>query len=252
MKIIRLENVGKKFILPHQGDGIVGNIFPKLSSQKTTEEFWALRDINMEIDEGRVIGIIGRNGAGKSTLLNIIAGICVPSEGKIEINGKVSSLLTLGAGFQDELSGKENIYLNASILGMRKEEIKRKFRQIVDFSELDGFLDVPIQTYSQGMRMRLGFSVAIHIDFDILAIDEIISVGDVSFQKKCYEKIIDFKRQGKTMVITTQSLDIIERICDEVFLLENGKLEMQGEPEFAIGRYLKLLDEKKFSKVQSL
>ena len=250
MKIIQLENVGKKFILSHQGDGLIGNIFPRLSSQMTIEEFWALKNINIEIGEGRVIGIIGRNGAGKSTLLNIIAGICTPTEGKIEIKGRVSSLLSLGAGFQDELSGKENIYLNASILGMKREEVKRKFRQIVDFSELDGFLDVPIQTYSQGMRMRLGFSVGIHVDFDVLVIDEIISVGDVSFQKKCYEKIIDFKRQGKTMVITTQSLDIVERICDEVFLLENGKLEAQGEPEFVINRYLKLLNERGFSKIQ--
>jgi len=200
-------------ILTHQKDGVTKGLFSSFPRQKMVTEFWALRNINIEIEQGKVIGIIGRNGAGKTTLLNILAGISTPTIGEVKINGQVSSLLTLGAGFQDELTGKENIYLNASILNINRDEIKKKYRSIVEFSELDGFLDYPLRAYSQGMRLRLGFSVAIHMDFDIILTDEILSVGDVSFQKKCFDKIEDFRKQGKTMVIISQNLDIINRIC---------------------------------------
>jgi len=252
MSVIQLENVGKKFILSHKKDGLIEDFLPNISAQKTNEEFWALKNINMEIGKGKIIGIVGRNGAGKTTLLNILAGITTPTEGKIKINGKVSSLLTLGAGFQEELSGEENTYLNASILGMSNKEIEGKYKSIVEFSELDGFLDTPVKTYSQGMKMRLGFSIAAHVNFDILLIDEIIGVGDVSFQKKSYERIVDFKREDKTMVISTQNLDVIERLSDKVYLLENGRIEAEGDPEYMVERYLKLLSEKKFSKVSQL
>ena len=250
MKIIRLDGIGKKFVITHQKDKMVKRFFAP--GENTATEFWALKDVSVEIEQGKVIGVIGRNGAGKTTLLNILAGVSTPTEGRIDINGKVASLLTLGAGFQIELTGKENIYLNASIIGMSRSEINKKYKSIVDFSEIDGFLDAPLHSYSQGMRLRLGFSVAVHTDFNILLIDEIIAVGDVSFQKKCYEKIVDFKRQGKTMIITTQALDIIERICDEVILLENGKIESYGEPESVINLYLKLLSQKGLSEVQCL
>lgn len=245
MKTIKLENVGKRFILSRQRDGSTRSLFYSLPKQRIATEFWALRSINMEVEKGKVIGIIGRNGAGKSTLLNILAGISAPTVGKVEINGRVSSLLTLGAGFQDELTGEENIYLNSSILGMSRNEISKKYRSIVEFSELDGFLDSPLQTYSQGMRLRLGFSVAIHMDFDIFLIDEILSVGDVSFQKKSFDKIEEFRKQGKTMLITTQSLDIIERLCEEAYLLENGEVVEKGYPQKVNVRYLELLKEKK-------
>lgn len=250
MKVIELQNVGKRFVLSHQKSGLLNDFLPNFLNQATTRELWALKNINMEVKSGQVVGIIGRNGAGKTTLLNILAGISIPTEGKVDITGKVSTLLTLGAGFQEELSGRENIYLNASILGMNRKEIKEKFPGIIDFSELDGFLDVPLRTYSQGMLMRLGFSIATHIDFDILLTDEVLYVGDVLFQKKCYEKIVDFKRHGKTMIITTQDLTIIERLCDKVFLLENGSIEAQGEAELVVGRYLKLLNERKFSETR--
>lgn len=245
MKVIKLKNVGKKFILMHQSDSATKRLFYSFPRQKIATEFWALKNIDMEFEKGKVVGIIGRNGAGKSTLLNILAGISSPTVGKVEIDGRVSSLLTLGAGFQDELTGKENIYLNSSILRMSRNEVNKKYRSIVEFSELDGFLDSPLQTYSQGMRVRLGFSVAIHIDFDILLIDEILSVGDVSFQKKCFDKIEEFRRQGKSMVITTQSLDVIERICEEACLLENGEIVEKGYPQKVTGRYLELLNEKR-------
>lgn len=245
MKAIRLENVGKKFILTHHKDRPAGNLFSSFPGQKISADFWALRNINMELEKGKVVGIIGRNGSGKTTLLNILAGISSPTMGKVEINGRVSSLLTLGAGFQEELTGKENIYLNSSILGMTRAEINKKYRSIVEFSELDGFLDSPLHAYSQGMRLRLGFSVATHMDFDILLIDEILSVGDVSFQKKCFDKIEEFRKQQKTMVITTQSLDVIERLCEEAFLLENGEIAQKGSSQKVAARYLELLNEKK-------
>jgi ABC-type polysaccharide/polyol phosphate transport system ATPase subunit len=252
MQTIRLENLGKKFILSHHNyheekmaKGFSPSFPVHLIRQKITNEFWALRGINMEIEQGKVIGIIGRNGAGKSTLLNILAGISTPTVGKIEVNGRISNLLTLGAGFQDELTGKENIYLNSSILGMTHIEVNKKYRSIIEFSELDGFLDYPLQAFSQGMRLRLGFSIAVHMDFDILLIDEIFSVGDVSFQKKCFDKIEEFRKQGKTMIIVTQALDVIERICEEAFLLENGEIAEKGHPQKVINRYLELLEEKK-------
>jgi ABC-type polysaccharide/polyol phosphate transport system ATPase subunit len=244
MKAIKLEKVGKKFTLTYQRDKIKKGFFYSFSGQKVNTEFWALKDVTMEIEKGSVVGIIGRNGAGKTTLLNILAGITTPTIGKVEINGRVSSMLTLGAGFQNEFTGKENIYLNSSILGMSRNEINKKYRSIVEFSELDRFLDSPLQTYSQGMRLRLGFSVAIYMDFDILLIDEIISVGDVSFQKKCFDKIEEFKKQDKTMIITTQSLDVIERLCEEAVLLENGEVAKKDHPQKVAARYLELLKEK--------
>jgi ABC-type polysaccharide/polyol phosphate transport system ATPase subunit len=247
MKAIILKNIGKRFILTYQKDRVTKGFFSSFPGQKTTIEFWALKGINMEVEKGKVIGIIGRNGAGKTTLLNILAGISTPTVGEIKIDGRVSSLLTLGAGFQDELTGKENIYLNGSILGMSRDEINKKYRSIMEFSELDSFLDAPLRTYSKGMYLRLGFSVAVHMDFDIFLIDEILSVGDVSFQKKCFDKIDEFKKQGKTMIITSQGLDVIERLCDEVFLLENGEIVQRGLLQKVAACYLELLKEKKLS-----
>ncbi len=246
MTAIKLENVSKKFILTYKGDAASKELAYPYAGHNFSTEFWALKDINMEVGKGKVVGVIGRNGAGKSTLLSILAGVSSPTTGKVQINGRVSSLLTLGAGFQDELTGKENIFLNSSILGMNHGQIDKKYRSIVEFCELDGFLDSRLQVYSQGMRLRLGFSIAIHMDFDILLIDEILSVGDVSFQKKCFDKIEEFRKQGKAMIITTQNLDVIERLCEEAYLLENGEIVQQGYPQKVVERYLKLLDEKKF------
>lgn len=228
MDPVVLESIAKKFLLQNPAH----------------HEFWALKDITFVIPRGKVVGVIGRNGAGKTTLLNILAGISVPTMGNLKISGRVSSLLTLGAGFQEELSGRENIYLNGYILGMNKEQINQKYNSIIEFSELDGFINQPLRTYSQGMKLRLGFSISIHVEFDILVIDEIISVGDVSFQKKCYESVMRFKRQGKTMVVSMQSVDMAERLCDEVMLLEHGRIVSMGEPEYVTRCYLKLLEEK--------
>jgi len=227
MKVIELKNIGKRFSL----------------SERRQQYLWAVKDISLDVGKGEIAGIIGRNGSGKTTLLKTIAGLIQPTQGALSIKGRICSLFSLGAGFQDKLSGKENIFLNGSLLGMSDMEIKRKYRNIVDFSELDGFINLPLGSYSQGMRLRLGFSIAAHIDFDILLIDEVLLVGDGAFQNKCFEKLKDFRREGKTMFITTQSLDLIERLCDKVFLLENGRLEDGGEPARIIDAYRKLLNE---------
>lgn len=226
MKTITLKNIGKSFGLPDH------------CSQR---HFWALKDIDLEISQPGIFGIIGRNGSGKTTLLKIVSGLIQPTEGEIKIQGKVCTLFTLGSGFQDKLSGKENIFLNGSLLGMSDAQIKSKYSSIVEFSQLGDFIDLPLGSYSQGMRMRLGFSIATHIDFDILVIDEVLMVGDSAFQKKCFQRLTDFKRAGKTMLITTQSLDLVERLCDKVFLLEEGRLIKQGTPQETSDHYLQLL-----------
>ncbi len=245
MKVISLENVSKKFFVEQQSDRIAEGPLSSFFSPCTSAEYQALRGINMEVEKGQIVGIIGRNGAGKTTLLSILAGILTPTTGKVKINGRISSLLTLGAGFQGGLTGVENIYLNSSIIGMDRSEVNRKYRSIAEFSELGSFLNSPLQTYSQGMRLRLGFSIAIHMDFDILLIDEILSVGDVSFQKRCFDKIQALMKQGKTMIITTQCLDVIERLCTEAFLLEDGTIIQDGHPQKVAAHYLELVHERK-------
>ena len=241
MEIIRLNNVGRKFHKTVNVDKSQDNK-PILNSPGS---FWALRNIYMSVGKGEIVGIIGRNGSGKSTLLNIIAGGLLVSEGEITAQGKVSALLTLGAGFQDEFTGKENIYLNATLLGMKRDDIKGIFADIVEFSELGDFINAPLGSYSSGMRMRLGFSVAIHKEFDVLVTDEIMAVGDISFQKKCFEKMADFKRQGKAMIIATQDIGVAERFCDRLFLLEDGQVFASGSPKEVSEQYQMLLTKKK-------
>jgi ABC-type polysaccharide/polyol phosphate transport system ATPase subunit len=245
MELIKLNNVGRKFhnFIDSNGFGNNQNTFRNFKSKKA--DFWALRNIYMSINQAEVVGIIGRNGSGKSTLFNIIAGTLPTSEGEVVLNGKVSSLLTLGAGFQYEFTGKENVYLNASLLGLSRKETEECFMSILEFSELGDFINAPLGSYSAGMKMRLGFSIAIHKDFDVLITDEIISVGDIQFQKKCFEKIMDFKREGKAILVATQDMGFIERFCDRVYLLEDGKVIFNGQPKQAIERYQGLLNKKK-------
>ncbi|MFH1778039.1 MAG: ABC transporter ATP-binding protein [Candidatus Omnitrophota bacterium] len=230
MCMLVLENISKRFVKATDKDC-------------KPAYFWALKNMSFSIAQGEIFGIIGRNGAGKTTLLNIIAGITSPTEGQIKLQGKVSSLFNLGTGFQHELSGAENIYLNGAILGMRQTEIQNKYRNIVEFSELDEFINMPLGNYSQGMQLRLGFSIAIHLDFDLLIIDEVLTVGDGAFQDKCFTKLTEFRQQGKTMIITTQSLGLIERLSTKVLLLEQGRNYGYGSPEKVIAAYKKLLNE---------
>ena len=209
-------------------------------------EFWALKDISLSIPQGHILGILGRNGSGKTTLLNVVAGIVPPTKGKVVTKGKVLGLFNLGIGFQDELSGRENIFLNGSIIGAGKTELENALSAIIDFSELGDFIDMPLGSYSQGMRLRLGFSIIAHLDFEVLVIDEILTVGDILFQNKCFQRLIEFKHSGKTLLITTQSMDLLERLCDTVALLEHGCLLFHGEAEKAVNHYYALLNAKKF------
>lgn len=206
-------------------------------SKKEVREI--LNDINLEIKKGEVVGLIGVNGSGKSTLLKLMTKIIYPNKGKIETYGKLTSLLELGAGFHPDFSGRENIYFNASIFGLTRKEIDKRLNQIIEFSELEGFIDNPVRTYSSGMYMRLAFSVAINVDAEILLVDEILSVGDQHFQEKCFQKIEQLKEEGKTIVIVTHSMDSILRFCTRAVWLHQGRLKMDGDVKKITDAYIK-------------
>jgi ABC-type polysaccharide/polyol phosphate transport system ATPase subunit len=241
-QIIQLKGLGKKYFISHEKDAMVRRIFPSLLKIKRVEEFWALRDIDLCVRKGESLGVIGRNGAGKSTLLNLLAGITSPTEGVITKKGKACAVLSLGAGFNSELTGEENIYLNASILGLGAKQVNARFKDIVEFSELNNFIDALLKTYSAGMYMRLGFAIAIHSDFDILLLDELLTVGDIGFQKKCLSKLKQLRQDGRTLVMVSQSLDLLSEICDRVILLEKGRIEFIGSPDNACARYKELVE----------
>ncbi|MGA2775329.1 MAG: Wzt carbohydrate-binding domain-containing protein [Candidatus Omnitrophota bacterium] len=209
-------------------------------------DFWALKDVSFSAFEGEALGIIGRNGAGKTTCLNVIAGVLSSTEGEVRVRGKVLGLFNLGVGFQEELSGRENIFLNGAILGAERKEIEEKLNSIIDFSELGKFIDMPLGSYSQGMRLRLAFSIMASLDFDLLVIDEVLAVGDILFQNKCFERLMDFKRRNKTLIFTSQGMDVIERFCDRVVCLDHGRLIFSGAVQEGINRYRELLNTKKF------
>lgn len=217
--------------------------------KKSYDEFWALRDISLEIKKGEAVGLIGHNGCGKSTLLKLFTKIIYPEQGTITVNGQVSSLLELGAGFHPDFTGRENIYTNASIFGMKKAEIDRILEEIIAFSELGEFIDNPVRTYSSGMYMRLAFSVAIHVKPEILLIDEILAVGDANFQKKCLDKIIEFKKNGVTIVIVSHDLGTIERICDRAVWIDGGVIRKEGAPKAVVNAYLAQMAENQNDRV---
>ena len=198
-----------------------------------------LKGINLKIKKGEAVALIGINGSGKSTLLKLMTKIIYPNKGKIITNGKLTSMLELGAGFHPDFSGRENIYFNASIFGLTKEEIDSRINKIIEFSELEEFIDNPVRTYSSGMYMRLAFSVAINVDADILLIDEILSVGDQHFQEKCFEKMKELKKEGKTMVFVTHSMHSVKEFCTRAVWLHEGRIKMDGEPEQVTEQYLK-------------
>ncbi|MGE5341645.1 MAG: ABC transporter ATP-binding protein [Candidatus Omnitrophota bacterium] len=241
---IEINDVSKKFKLYHNRESSLKYMALNLlkgKRAKLSSEFWALKDIRMEIPKGKTVGFIGRNGSGKSTLLKLVSGILYPDRGTIHANGKISTLIELGSGFHPELTGRENVYINASILGFSRQDVNRKFDDIIRFSGLEAFIDNPVKTYSSGMYVRLGFSVAINIDPDVLIIDEVLAVGDETFQKKCIRKIHEMKRLGKTIVFVSHDLNAVEELCDEVFLLHNGRLLKQGKPVEVIAEYHRLL-----------
>ena len=203
------------------------------------EERMALRGVDLEIGRGEAVGLIGENGCGKSTLLKMLTRIMYPDSGTIEVKGRVSSLIELGAGFHPDMSGRENIYINASILGLTHKEIREREAEIIAFSELEEFIDNPVRTYSSGMYMRLAFAIAINVDADILLVDEILAVGDAAFQAKCFDALRTLKANGVTIVIVSHSLGQIEEICDKTYWIANGKLKMEGEPKAVHAAYEK-------------
>ena len=240
---IRVENLSKLYVIKHgSGAGSLKELaehYRRLITRKfipnfkqgqkdpfevTTEEFWALRDVSFEIPKGDKIGIMGLNGAGKSTLLKIISQITKPTEGRILIHGRISSLLEMGSGFHPELSGRENIFLNGALLGMGRTEITRKFDEIVAFSEIEQFIDTPLKRYSSGMQARLGFSVAAHLEPDILLLDEVLAVGDVPFARKCLIKMESISNSGATVIFVNHGVDAIKQFCKHAIVLEKGKL----------------------------
>lgn len=202
------------------------------------EEFWALKNVSLEVERGTSYGLIGENGSGKSTLLKCMARILRPESGRIDVDGKVSALLELGAGFHPELSGRENVFLNGSILGLSRKELDRKFDEIVEFAGLERFIDTPVKNYSSGMYVRLGFSVAINVDPDVLLVDEVLAVGDEQFQRRCAEKFADLQDEGKTIIIVTHSLDSVRNMCDRVAWLEHGEVKDEGPPARVIDGYV--------------
>jgi lipopolysaccharide transport system ATP-binding protein len=247
--VIKAEGLGKKYIISHEAperytalrDVIqrkVKGVFNK-EKQPKREEFWAIKDISFELKRGESIGIIGRNGAGKSTLLKILSRITEPTEGRVEIDGRTSSLLEVGTGFHPELTGRENIFLNGAVLGMSRSEIKKKFDEIVDFSGVEKFLDTPVKRYSSGMYLRLAFAVAAHLEPEILMVDEVLAVGDAEFQKKCLGKMQDVSvNEGRTVLFVSHNLSVIQKLCKQGICLKNGSIFFSGNIGEAVSHYL--------------
>lgn len=249
--VIKAENLGKKYILSHQRKeryvalrDVITNkvksvIKPKGdASFHPKEDFWALKGLSFEIQKGDRVGIIGRNGAGKSTLLKILSRITEPTEGRVTIEGRVSSLLEVGTGFHTELTGRENIFLNGSILGMSRSEIESKFDEIVAFAEVEKFLDTPVKRYSSGMYVRLAFAVAAHLEPEILIVDEVLAVGDAEFQKKCLGKMEEVSEQGRTVLFVSHNMETISRLCNKAILLNAGTIQATGGTDEVIKKYL--------------
>ena len=236
---INIDGLSKKYIIGKQKDGSLrgslSNIFKSSASKK--EEFWALKDISFEIQKGDVIGIIGKNGAGKSTLLKVLSQITQPTTGRIEINGRVASLLEVGTGFHPELTGRENIFLNGTILGMTRKEVASKFDEIVAFSGVEKFIDTPVKRYSSGMYVRLAFAVAAHLEPEILIIDEVLAVGDGEFQKKCIGKMKDVAGEGRTVIFVSHDLAAVKKLCTKGILLERGRKVFEGDIQDTIALY---------------
>jgi lipopolysaccharide transport system ATP-binding protein len=251
--IITVENLSKRYIIGHQrskDDGLRHVIeeavraplkwlrFRREQKKQQREEFWALKDVSFEVKQGEVLGIIGRNGAGKSTLLKILSRITEPTTGRIQIDGRVASLLEVGTGFHQELTGRENIFLNGAILGMSRIEIKRKFDEIVAFSEIEKFLDTPVKRYSSGMYVRLAFAVAAHLEPEILIVDEVLAVGDGEFQKKCLGKMGQVSREGRTILFVSHNLEAVRKLCTRGVLLQDGRVVLDGSTDSVIARYI--------------
>jgi ABC-2 type transport system ATP-binding protein len=235
---IKVENLSKSFRVPHEKHTSLKAAALNMFRKKKYTEFQALKDINFEIKKGEFFGIIGRNGSGKSTLLKILAGIYVPDSGKITINGKLSPFLELGVGFNPELTGRENLYLGGSILGLSREQVGEKYEKIVEFAELEDFIDMKLKNYSSGMQVRLAFSLSINVHAEILLMDEVLAVGDNNFQAKCLEEFRKYRKDGKTVLLISHDINTIQRYCDRALLLRNGIIEKIGSATGVVDSYI--------------
>jgi ABC-type polysaccharide/polyol phosphate transport system ATPase subunit len=225
---IEIDHVSKRFRLFREKPSSLKARL--ISSRSRAEDFWALRDVSFEVREGESLGLIGHNGSGKTTLLKVIAGILRPTEGSVRMHGRMAALLELGAGFHPELTGRENVYLNASFLGLTRKDTDRVYEDIVDFAEIPDFMDNQVKFYSSGMLVRLGFAVAVHVDPEILLVDEVLAVGDEAFQAKCLNRIRSFQAEGRTIVLVTHALDTVRQVCDRAVMLDHGELYAKGNP----------------------
>lgn len=232
MAVVTLDNVWKKFTLHHQRTRSIKQAAVDLISpfrpKQDIDAFWALQGVSFNLEQGETVGIIGSNGSGKSTILKLVVGISKPTKGHIHVNGRVSALLELGAGFHPDFTGRENIFLNGAILGLSRRQIEKRFDDIVEFAELERFIDNPVRTYSSGMYMRLAFAIAINVDPDILAVDEVLAVGDSAFHAKCYDQINRFKREGKSILFVSHDLSSVRRFCDRAVWLDHGQQRAEG------------------------
>lgn len=250
--ILEIQNISKKFRINHETqpylslrDTVVNFFSSPLRRSGGAEDFWALRDVSFHVNAGETIGIVGKNGAGKSTLLKILSKITPPTSGKIISRGRIASLLEVGTGFHPELSGRENVFMNGSILGMRKNEIQKNFDAIVDFAGVEKFIDTPLKHYSSGMQLRLAFAVAAFLENEILIIDEVLAVGDAEFQKKCLGKMQDVSKSGRTVLFVSHNMSAVMELCRKAILLQQGKLELKGNTNEVIETYIKQYQTKK-------
>ncbi len=238
--VIQFDSVSKKFILHHERarsfQELAVGLFRR--NNRSREEFWALRDVSFAVEQGETVGIIGPNGAGKSTVLKLVARIIEPTSGRIKVRGRIGALLELGAGFHPDLTGRENIYLNGSILGLSRADIRRRLDDIIGFAELERFIDIPVKHYSSGMYVRLGFSVAVHTDPEVLLVDEVLAVGDQAFQRKCLERIDELRRRGVTVLFVSHSADAVRALCNRALWLHEGRLVADDAAEAVVRRYL--------------
>ncbi len=241
MEIIQAQNIGVKFKLYRERRTSVRSALARMmsSGRQQVQEFWALKSVSFSVQRGQVLGVIGRNGSGKSTLLRVIGEIYAPDEGCLTVHGTVSTLLSIGAGFQAELSGLENIYLNGILLGFKEREIDQALDDIISFSELDEFIDAPVKTYSSGMNARLGFAIAVHLQRDIMLIDEVLGVGDAKFRQKCEEKLQELMTEDKTIILVSHNMESIRRFADQVLWMDKGTVRAQGTAQEVIEQYLK-------------
>src|SRR5216110_2249599 len=238
--VVNASKVYRRYSRRHQFSTLKSALLSRSLTRdlRPDETFAAVRYVTFTVPRGQTLGVIGRNGSGKSTLLKLVAGITKPSSGTVRVDGRISALIELGAGFHPEISGRENVFINGIMLGLTKREVTERFDEIVEFAEMKAFIDAPVKTYSSGMYMRLGFAVAIHVDPDVLLVDEVLAVGDEGFTHKCLDKFGEFKRRGKTILLVTHSLGMVERFCDEALWLDAGRIKGAGDPKGIVGAYI--------------